>query len=275
MFQVSATLRCRAPRLRIRLAASSSAMKRSMTASSTAAGVIRRRLAQRAKRERPLRTRGSVTACNSLVQSSVEFDAGGLEHRQQTGGIEGGGEVAAQVRPPLARDLGLRRHHAVEGLADIGEVERDLGRPAIRQLGVGDHRRPQIALARLRQAAAGEPVDDVLQRGRRGGRGDRIMFHLHLLRCGRLGSRPDGSGQGVTFGNSIMEQMERLFHKSIPDDAESVDISCLWLTAADIARDPGEAPKRPRSRRPKRARCSRSGEPEEPRTLSSGERFGS
>ena len=77
--------------------------------------------------------------------------------------------------------------------ADVGEVERDRGRPSIRQLGVGDHRRPQIALARIRAGCsrrAGRLTSCSVAGA--GGRGDRIMFHG--ISSVADGWRPDRTG---------------------------------------------------------------------------------
>jgi hypothetical protein len=122
----------------------------------------------------------------------VEYDTGGLEHRPQARDFYGGGQVAAQVRPPLARDLGLRRHHRVEGRPDAGELERDRSRRLSLEFGEGGDGGTQIPLAGIGEAGrTGQPIEHVLQRCRSasGGKGIR----LHRVGSSLAGGGPDGT----------------------------------------------------------------------------------
>ena len=112
----------------------------------------------------------------------IEVEVGGLEHRPQAGGLDGGGEVAAQVRPPLGRYLGPGRHHAVEGPADVGKIERDGRRWLAPELGEAGDRRAQVALAASpRGRHGGKPIEHGLQRRRGGGLGKGIGLHRLAL----------------------------------------------------------------------------------------------
>jgi hypothetical protein len=76
-------------------------------------------------------------------------------------------------------------------VADRGEIERDLGRGTANELGEARDRRAQIALA---DTGAGQPILDVLQRGRLGVRGKRIDFHFRFSWSGvvRTGQQRTG-----------------------------------------------------------------------------------
>ena len=91
----------------------------------------------------------------------VDLEVGGPEHRQQAGGLDGAGKVAAQVCPALARYLRPRRDHAVEGLADRGKVKGDRRRRLAFQLRVAQDRRAQVALAAFRAVAGfkAQPIE--------------------------------------------------------------------------------------------------------------------
>ena len=131
------------------------------------------------------------------------------------------GKVAAQVGPALARYLRLRGHHAVEGAADVGKVERDRRRRLALELGEAEDRRAQVALAAVREGrVTGKPIENGLQRrpGRWPGEGG--LGFIGLLLSGPLGSGSDPGGQGVTFGNTIIAQMGLLLDESIPDNPE-------------------------------------------------------
>jgi hypothetical protein len=103
--------------LRIRLDASSSAMKR------VDDGVVDGRRGDPAQARPPGEAREAVAHArvrDRLQQPgpvASEFDAGGPQHRPQPGGIEGGGEVAAQVCP------GVRVIAATHGV-NVNTVQR-------------------------------------------------------------------------------------------------------------------------------------------------------
>jgi hypothetical protein len=112
----------------------------------------------------------------------IEVEVGGLEHRPQTRGLDGPGKVAAQIRRPLSRYLGLGGHHAVEGPADVGQVKGDCLRQLAPELREAGDRRTQVALAGVGEAAiAGKPIEDGLQRRRLG------RLRIPVTRRARLG----------------------------------------------------------------------------------------
>ena len=82
------------------------------------------------------------------------------------------------------RDICARvGHHAVEGLAYLGKVERDSRRWLTPELSEAEDRRAQVAPAAVREAGiTGKPVEDGLQRGRAGGGGRGSDFHRFALR---------------------------------------------------------------------------------------------
>ena len=147
-------------------------MKRSIVLSSTASGRDPAQ-ARPSGETRKAMTDPLVGRRKKLGPDLIEVEVGGLEHRPQARGFDGGGKVAAQVGPALARDLGPGRHHAVEGPADVGKVERDRRRWLAPELGEAGDRRAQVALAAVREAAiGGKPIEDGLQRRRDGGLGE-------------------------------------------------------------------------------------------------------
>jgi hypothetical protein len=91
---------------------------------------LRRDTAQ-ARPPRETRKAMADTLCGGRKQAGpnlVDLEVGGLEHRQQARGVDGAGKVAAQVGPPLPRYL-RGRQHAVESLADLGKIERNVRSP--------------------------------------------------------------------------------------------------------------------------------------------------
>ena len=105
----------------------------------------------------------------------------------------------------LREDLGLRRHHGVEGRPDGGEIEGDHGGRPARQLAEGKAGGAQIPLSGLGQAVIGrQPIQHVLQRCQGGCWGDGVVFH-GLDLC-VLGLTPaDWDCLGLTFGTTITE----------------------------------------------------------------------
>ena len=87
-------------------------------------------------------------------------------------------KVAAQIRPPLARYLARAGTMASRAARMLGKIQRDCRRWLVPKLREADDGRAQVAPAGAREVAiAGKPVDDSLQRRRRGGLGKGIGLH--------------------------------------------------------------------------------------------------
>src|SRR4029077_12244534 len=93
-----------------------------------------------------------LNSAQQRVPAGIELDISGPEYRLQPRCLHGGGQIAAQVCPSLARHLCLRRHDAVERAADRGEVERDPRERLALELAVGDDGRTEVSPARVGKA---------------------------------------------------------------------------------------------------------------------------
>src|SRR5262249_17866731 len=125
---------------------------------------------------------------------AVDPDVSGLEHRLQPRGCKSGRNIAAQVCPAFAGDLG-RRWGSVERPADGSDVERDRREQLADEPCIYCERRTQVPFATLAKVwICRNAIGRVLEGDQRGDGGNGFFLHgvdLSLLLL-RTAEAPEG-----------------------------------------------------------------------------------